>query len=95
MKPLNVITLGQRETDNINQMITINGYDYLKTIGPMKFDRSKRLITITVITLSGFHFTLHVYIFVSNPYNLFIYSNTVRPIKSEYNKQLIILTIII
>jgi hypothetical protein len=25
-KPLNAMTLGQRETDNINQMITITGY---------------------------------------------------------------------
>jgi hypothetical protein len=65
-----VITLGQGETDKINQMIIINDYDYLKKIGPMKFDRSKWLITITVITLSSFHLTLRVYIFVSNPYNL-------------------------
>jgi hypothetical protein len=40
-------------------------------MGPMQSDQNKRLITINVITLSGFHFTLRVYIFVSNPYNLF------------------------
>jgi hypothetical protein len=28
-KPLNVILLGQMETDNINRMITISGYFYI------------------------------------------------------------------
>ena len=63
-KPFNVITLGQRETDNINRMITISkltrhqhkvktselGQDNLG-----KFDHNKRMITLSVITLSGFH----------------------------------------
>ena len=48
-KPLNVITLGQRETDNINRKITM---------GPDKegkFDHVNQIITLPVITLSSFH----------------------------------------
>ena len=61
-KPLNVITLGQRESDNIIRMITIS-----KSPSPIKyltksnmtklgqFDHINRMITLSVITLSGFH----------------------------------------
>ena len=58
-KLLNVITLGQRETDNIIRTITINGYLYIVNycyalqMGPMPLDHIKLLITLTMITLSG------------------------------------------
>jgi hypothetical protein len=65
-KPLNVITLGQRESDNINQMITISsclliqsdrllGIWALLNLG--QFDHINRMITLSVITLSGLHCT--------------------------------------
>ncbi len=64
LEPLNVITLGKRETDNINRMITVSeltrhlhkvkmfefGQDNLG-----KFDHNNRVITLSVITLSGFY----------------------------------------
>ncbi len=65
-KPLNVITLGQRESDNINRMITISNcllkqkafllfiWDLLN-LG--QFDHINQKITISVITLSGLHCT--------------------------------------
>jgi hypothetical protein len=65
-KPLNVITLGQRESDNINRMITISNrllkhkalllfiWDLLN-LG--QFDHINRTITISVITLSGLNCT--------------------------------------
>ncbi len=48
-KLLNEITSRPRQTDNINQMITINSCFYT-VMGAMKFDHSKHLITLTVIT---------------------------------------------
>jgi hypothetical protein len=65
-KQLNVITLGQRESDNINRMITISNrllkqkafllfiWDLLN-LG--QFDHINRTITISVITLSDLHCT--------------------------------------
>jgi hypothetical protein len=60
-KPLIVTTLGLRENDNNNQMITITGfyiesYCNIEQIGPSQFDHNKRLITLAVITISGFHY---------------------------------------
>ena len=58
-KPLNVITLGQSETDNMNWMITITNHQLLFQwclIISNKWDLWN-LITLTVITLSGFHCT--------------------------------------
>jgi hypothetical protein len=48
-RPLNVITLGQTKSDNINRMITITGCFYLGCFinGPMKCDHNKRMITLT------------------------------------------------
>jgi hypothetical protein len=48
-KPLNVITLGQTKSDNINRMITITGCFYLVIFikGTLKYDHIKRLITLT------------------------------------------------
>jgi hypothetical protein len=63
-KPLNVITLGQMESDNINRMITITDclliqkgcllviWDLLN-LG--QFDHINQMITLSVITLSGLH----------------------------------------
>ncbi len=48
-KPLNVITLGWREGDNINQ---IYSYSNVKQMVLIKYDHNKWLITLTVITLS-------------------------------------------
>ncbi len=63
-KPLNVITLGHRETDNINQMIAtcqsssqikdcIERYLWLGQLGQL--NQIKGMITFSVITLMGFH----------------------------------------
>jgi hypothetical protein len=71
--PLGVITLGPRETDNINQMKTIIRYFYVviylnaDQMEHMKSERNKRLITLIMITLSGFH-----YVACENIYCLFI-----------------------
>ena len=58
--PLNVITLGQRGTDNIYWMITITSYFqavmYWNLVnGTFEVLSSKQLITLSVITLSSFH----------------------------------------
>jgi hypothetical protein len=60
-KPLNVITLGLRENNNINQMITITGfyiesYCNIEQIDHSQSDPNKWLITFTIIALSGFHY---------------------------------------
>ena len=48
--------LGQTQSDNINRIITITGDFYLLIIGnELKCDYNKRLITLNMITLSGFH----------------------------------------
>jgi hypothetical protein len=49
-----MITLGQIQTDNMNQTKVIFMYSHA-VIGPLKSDYRKRLITIAVITLSGIH----------------------------------------
>jgi hypothetical protein len=56
-KPLNVIALGQRQSDNINQKVTIYGSTkYIKSkLGRSNIDRINRMITLSLITLSGFH----------------------------------------
>jgi hypothetical protein len=61
-KPLNMITLGQRLTDNIIRMITISGCTFyinseLELVNLIKFDHNNWMITLSVITLSGFHCT--------------------------------------
>ena len=62
--PLNVITLGQRESDNINRMITISDCLLIKSacllviwdlLNLRQFDHINRMITLSVITLSGLH----------------------------------------
>ena len=40
-KPLNVITLGQRQTDNINQMITITEGHYLGVISHLIIEKDE------------------------------------------------------
>ncbi len=59
-----MITLGQRETDNIKRMIIISEYSrYLHyvqkndfgQINLGKFDHNYGMITLSAITLSGFH----------------------------------------
>jgi hypothetical protein len=66
-KPLNVITLGQRESENINRMITISDCLLIQSdcllvildlINLGKFDHINRVITLSVITLSGLHCNL-------------------------------------
>jgi hypothetical protein len=37
-KPLNVITLGQTKSDNINRMITITGYFYLVSFSKWAYE---------------------------------------------------------
>ena len=65
-----VIALGQRETDNIIRMITITGYSNVVVdnnvleVGPKKSVHNKQLITLTLITLSGFYFFFILYFFV-------------------------------
>jgi hypothetical protein len=63
-KPLNVITLGQMESDNINQMITITNCLLIQKscllfiwdlVSMGQFDHSIHKITLSVITLSGLH----------------------------------------
>ncbi len=59
LKPLNVIALGQRETYNINQMITKTViftkyvFNVMLNMIAMKYDHNKWMITFTVITLSS------------------------------------------
>ena len=52
-----MITLGLRETDNNNRMITITGFPYsnVDQMGPRQSDQNMWLITLTVIILRGFH----------------------------------------
>jgi hypothetical protein len=66
-KPLNVITLGQRESDNINRMITISDRLLIQSacllviwdlLNLRHFDHINRMITLSVITLSGLHCNL-------------------------------------
>jgi hypothetical protein len=63
-KQLNVITLGQRESDNINRMITISDRLLIQSacllviwdlLNLGQFDHINRMITLSVITLSGLH----------------------------------------
>jgi len=53
--PLNVITLGLRETDNINQMITITIFYIINNFNVEQYDHNNHLITLTVITLCSLH----------------------------------------
>jgi hypothetical protein len=48
-----MITLEQRETNDICRMITITR-NFLQQMGPLKFDHSKTLITFTVISKAAF-----------------------------------------
>ena len=66
-KPLNVITLGQRESDNINRMITISNCRLIQSTNFLffgelvnlgQFDHSNQMITLSVITISGLHCTM-------------------------------------
>ncbi len=61
-KPLDVSTLGQRESDNINQMITISDCPLIQKgcllviwdlLNLGQFDHINRMIILSVITLSG------------------------------------------
>ena len=63
-KPLNVITLGQMESDNFNRMITITDCLLIQKgcllviwdlLNQGQFDHINRMITLSVITLSGLH----------------------------------------
>ncbi len=59
-QPLNLITLGQRETDNIKQMKTIFELPELHILEQDKhgkFDDINQRITLSVITLTGFRCT--------------------------------------
>jgi hypothetical protein len=65
-KPLNLITLGQRESDDINRMITISDLPLIKStyllvmldlVNLRQFDHINIMITLSVITLSGLHYT--------------------------------------
>jgi hypothetical protein len=59
LKPLNVITLGQIKTDNINIMITLTGYFYTVIY-------CNRTVALTMITFSVTHFInsrLHYHMF--------------------------------
>jgi len=50
-----VITLGQKYTDNINQIMTIiTLFQNYLTVGLGQFDLIERMITLSVITLIGF-----------------------------------------
>ena len=59
-KLLNVITLGQIETDSINPTIAMKGYlyfvsySYVLQMGPMPSDHNKWLIAVILITLVAF-----------------------------------------
>ncbi len=62
-KPLDVITLGQRESDNINQMITISDCHLLQNSSSLiiwdsvnlgLFDHINRMLTLLVITLCSY-----------------------------------------
>ncbi len=53
-KPLNMITLGQTETENINHMKTTSKPTTLLVVG--QFTHIKRMITLSVIILRVFHF---------------------------------------
>ncbi len=47
VEELNVITLGQNKSDNINRMITITGCFYIVSYSKWDFENIKRLITLT------------------------------------------------
>ena len=57
-KPLNVITLGQTKSDNYSRKIIISCDFYVAIFSKcerLKCDHIEGLITLTVITLNGFH----------------------------------------
>jgi hypothetical protein len=65
-KPLNVITLGQRESDNINRMITISDplriqSGYLGPIHLVQFDHINRMLSLSEITFRSLHCKTFVY----------------------------------
>ena len=51
---MNVITLGSGTSDRNNIWFL---FSYLQQMGPKKSDTIKRLMTLTVITIRGFHCT--------------------------------------
>ncbi len=50
-----MITEGQRETDNINQMKTLTKLTVLLLILRFQIDHINRTITLSLITFGGFH----------------------------------------
>ncbi len=89
--PLNVITLGQRGTDNIYWMITITSYFqavmYWNLVnGTFEVLSSKQLITLSVITLSIFHWKILSYFCFCFVMFLFFSGWKLRDLRQQHNE---------